>query len=592
MKLFTGRFAWFAIACLLSFAGLAVSWRPVVSAQAVDNFTIEHYSIDLYVGEDTGGHSTLRTVEQISANFPDTDQNHGIERTIPTTYDNHPAKLHIGSVTDELGTPLHYSTRSENGNEVVRIGDADTYVHGLHTYKLSYYQTDVTKYFQDTNDDEFYWDTNGTDWAVPIADFTANVHFDTHVQSKLSGRRACYQGAAGAAATCNMTETSDGITTHADNLAPGENITVALGFPPHTFAIYKPTLKERLKAYATVMAALSFPLGAIAVLLLVLRYYRLSMRSREHTTIVPEYTPPQDTSVTVSATIYRKQQTAFAAQLIDFSVRHYTNIYQTREKTLFRPASYEIEIIKDISDLHDEEQEIFRDIFTTTSVGSRLDMASLRNNMSVSMKVSDNALKIDKNIKGKYGLRARDPQATTWFRRAALVLLILAIPLLSFWVAGAALVSFIMSLNISPLTDKGLALYHYLEGLKLYIKTAETDRIRMLQSPDGAEKTGESVNPNDPRQLIKLYERVLPYAILFGEEKQWNQTLGRYYESLQTQPDWYHGQATVFNAASFSSAISSFNTAAYSSAASSSSGGSSGGGSSGGGGGGGGGGGW
>jgi len=115
----------------------------------------------------------------------------------------------------------------------------------------------------------------------------------------------------------------------------------------------------------------------------------------------------------------------------------------------------------------------------------------------------------------------------------------------------------------------------------------------MLQAPETAEKVG-GVSKESPEKLVKLYEKVLPYAILFGQEKEWGAQLGRYYESLQQQPDWYAGNSNAaFTAVAMSSALSSFNTAtSYTSASSSSGGGSGGGGSSGGGGGGGGGGGW
>ena len=95
---------------------------------------------------------------------------------------------------------------------------------------------------------------------------------------------------------------------------------------------------------------------------------------------------------------------------------------------------------------------------------------------------------------------------------------------------------------------------------------------------------------SDPKLLVTLYERVLPYAVLFGQEKEWNKQLGAYYETAGNSPDWYIGQS-AFNAAVFSSAMSSFSQASASSYSSSGSG-SSGGGFSGGGGGGGGGGGW
>ena len=115
----------------------------------------------------------------------------------------------------------------------------------------------------------------------------------------------------------------------------------------------------------------------------------------------------------------------------------------------------------------------------------------------------------------------------------------------------------------------------------------------MLQSPESVEKVQTVAgDPINMTQLVKLYERVLPYAVLFGQEKEWNKRLGAFYEQTGTQPEWYSGMG-VYNAAAFSSAMSGLTTATnYASSSSSSSGGSSGGGSSGGGGGGGGGGGW
>ena len=146
---------------------------------------------------------------------------------------------------------------------------------------------------------------------------------------------------------------------------------------------------------------------------------------------------------------------------------------------------------------------------------------------------------------------------------------------------------------IRPLTDKGFELRRYVLGLDKYIKAAEVERLKFLQGPDTAKKIGESVDVNNTGQLVKLYERVLPYAILFGREKEWAKRLGDFYATTQTSPSWYSG-TTAFNAAVFSSTLGSFSSAAsYSGgSSSSSSGGSSGGGSSGGGGGGGGGGGW
>jgi uncharacterized membrane protein YgcG len=135
-----------------------------------------------------------------------------------------------------------------------------------------------------------------------------------------------------------------------------------------------------------------------------------------------------------------------------------------------------------------------------------------------------------------------------------------------------------------PLEPKGTLLRDHLKGLDEYIKLAEADRLRYLQSPQGALR--EPVATDDLVQVVKLNERLLPYAMLFGEEKRWAAELGRYYEELGTGPSWYAGQG-AFNAAIFASSIGAVSTNV--SAAYSSSGGSGGGAVSGGGGGGGGG---
>ena len=98
---------------------------------------------------------------------------------------------------------------------------------------------------------------------------------------------------------------------------------------------------------------------------------------------------------------------------------------------------------------------------------------------------------------------------------------------------------------------------------------------------------------NDKGRLVKLYERVLPYAILFGQEKDWSKQIGQYYEQAGAQPDWYSGIG-AFNAANFATSMNSLNYSVTNtgSSYSSSTGGSGGGGFAGGGGGGGGGGGW
>lgn len=580
-----------AISAVVMSIGLLLAGQ---SAHASTNdFTISNYKIDYTLSKDADNRSVLKTVETITAQFSDFDQNHGIERAIPTSYDSHSVSLVINSVTDQSGSSLPYSTYTSNGNEVVRIGEKNTYVHGEKTYIITYTQRDATKFFANTNDDEFYWDTNGTEWAVPINALTVTLHLDESLKSALNGKVACYQGASGASAACSLLQVDP--TTYsvsALDLAAHENVTIAVGFQPHTFATYQMTLGDKILAVFGLIWLAVLPISIGVVIWLAVRWKRWSNRTKEVGTIIPEYIPPADASVTTSASIIGSGTKTFAAQLVDFAVRHYIKIYEIEKKWIFGSRDYEIEIIRDITDLRPEEQEVLRDIFSgDTAIGQRLAMSSLKNNNSVYMSTLDNDKKLKDLIRGTYGLRTKDADKSAWFKRTGWILCILGIVFLNPFFFFGGFGAIIAGIVLYPFTDKGLDLYRYLEGLKMYIGVAEVDRLKMLQSPEGAEKVG-ALDPNDPKQMVKLYERVLPYAILFGQETEWNKRLGAYYESLGAQPDWYSSNG-VFTMIAFSSAMDAFSTtSSYTAASSSSSGGSSGGGFSGGGGGGGGGGGW
>jgi uncharacterized membrane protein len=56
--------------------------------------------------------------------------------------------------------------------------------------------------------------------------------------------------------------------------------------------------------------------------------------------------------------------------------------------------------------------------------------------------------------------------------------------------------------------------------------------MRVLQSPQGADR----VNVTDRDAIVRLNERLLPYAVLWGVEDQWVEQLRTYYNG--TTPTW------------------------------------------------------
>lgn len=588
------RFLWWGIGLV---ACIFVVGQPVM-AQNVNDFDILSFDVNYHLGKDNEGRSVLKTTETITTSFPLFDQNHGIERALPEEYDGHSTNLVIDSVTNQAGDTLPYETRSSNGNRVVRIGDADTYVHGKQTYVITYTQHDVTRLFEDTNSDELYWDVNGTQWRQPIDLVTARLTIDPALLGAMTGSVACYQGAERGTERCDVSKVSASEITFSASrpLASGETLTFSVGFKPQTFAAYQQTTGEKLAAFLLmswliVLGVSVFVAIAVITWMCVIRW-KVMHRAKGCDTIVAEYLPPKDVSVLVSAQIINTPTAAITGQLLDLAVRHYIKIYQTKEKKFLQSPEYELEIIRDPADLRSEELRLLRDLFGDTKIGARFAMKRLRQEYAIMQKLESSRKKVRSQTRGEYAYYGRaDVQAKRFNNIATIFLIIGSLTLSPFFII-VAIVGYVSAHTLWPLTEKGRELEEYLEGLKLYITVAEKERLRLLQSPDGAEKVG-AINPDDSAQFIKLYERVLPYAVLFGYGKEWLQQLGAQYDRSSAQPDWYVGNG-AFNAVLFSAAVTTFSSQAtsYSSPSSSTSGGSSGGGFSGGGGGGGGGGGW
>lgn len=572
----------------------ALVWAPLARAD-VNSFRITDYNIDYVLGQNSNGESTLLTTETITADFPASDQNHGLERVIPSQYDGHTTRLRIQSVTDSSGQQLSYSATQSADSLDLRIGDADRYVHGLNTYVIKYTQENVTRYFSDTSSDEFYWDTNGVDWRVPIDNLTVRLTLDDGLSGSLTGNSACYRGVAGSNNSCDVKRSNDSgktvFTTSASNLTAGENVTLAVGFKPQTFAQYNPSLWEKFSGIWWIVQIIGLVLLPAVIIIYVVYFVRLSNRSRELKPTPVEFIPPANASVTMSAMTLNLSGKMSTAQLIDLAVRHFIKIYEvTSEKSLFKSASkdYEIEIVRSFDSLRPEERELITDMVgAVPQVGDRVKLKALARDTKFRFRTTDNLSKFSELQQGQYNLRAKNPDIARHAKPFGVVILIVGLLSLSPAYVVFGLAALLGAALMRPLTDDGLVLKRYLLGLKIYIKAVEQEQFALLQTPEGADKVG--VDTSDQGQMVKLYERNLPYAILFGQEKKWYAALGKYYENLGTKPDWFDSPSSfaAFNAASFASAMSSL-----SSASSSSSGGSSGSGSSGGGGGGGGGGGW
>ncbi len=292
----------FILGILIAGSLLVGSGQAALAAQT-DNFTVTKFNAEYSLGRDGGNRSMLAATWRITAHFPP-NQNRGIAPIFVKKYDNHPTNFSLQSVTDEQGKTLEHTW---NGDEL-RIGKKDVYVQGEKTYVIKFTQRDVTKHYDNTGRDEFYWDVIGNEWRVPMENVRVSVKLDESLQTARAGEAFCYVGAHGSTKRCNVSDDKGEIVTNVSRLNRREGITMAVGFTSGTFTGYQETLSEKFIKIWAIVQTIASSLAVILMLLLVWRYRRLFGRYSELKPIPPEYLPPNQASVMTSAYILKNYE--------------------------------------------------------------------------------------------------------------------------------------------------------------------------------------------------------------------------------------------------------------------------------------------
>lgn len=585
--------------------------RPAAQVQevepgSVEDFTFSRFDADYYLGVDDDGRAVLRSVLTYVAEFPETDQNRGIRLAIPERYQGRPVDLVVDSVKDGEGAPRSFEEDSEDDLRLVTIA-ADDYVHGEQTYVVRTTQHNVILDRDDGEAQEFYWDLNGTGFAQPFDRVSARIRVSDAVANRLTGESACYRGAQDSRERCPVSSNPepDGVVFSVDEagLEPRQTVTVAIGFQPETFV----PRDDSLAGTPFTIPLLASLAAALAALVLAIRARRGPLRDAAgRPTVIAEYTPPPGVTPFQVAIFRGKPQTALAAQILDLAV---AGIVRVTESGSEKKPEYSVEVVSATAGTPEQRRMFSRLFGGEPQPGERHDVSGDKKLLKRAGKLLAKKEFTPSGAGWRDASRARASilpfalaaaAATAGLVFAVLMLVDArggAVPVVVMVLGFLALVAVIVLCAKVPLTSAGAELRDHLAGLELYIRMAEQDRIRVLQSPQGAERR-DVASPVaadgsvDRVQALRLTERLLPYAVVFGQEKEWAKELGELYAG--EEPGWYSGTTPGFNAALFASSIGSMSTSVTSGfsssiSSSSSSGGSSGGGSAGGGGGGGGG---
>ncbi|MDD4409310.1 MAG: DUF2207 domain-containing protein [Candidatus Pacebacteria bacterium] len=543
--------------------------------------TIKDYDVDIKINSD----STVDIKENILYDFESASR-HGIFRNLPYSYQNEKGHFNLKyqdiSVVDESGKEYTYEVSIGSDNYEIKIGDPDVLVTGEKDYVIKYKVERAMNYFEDH--DELYWNAIGTDWEVPIKNASISV------EGKDINQHDCYYGYAESKNNCTFSEQDGRLIANIDELTPSQGVTIALGMPKGI--IYEPTKEERMMQF--IEDNWYFPIPFLIFIFFFFRWYRYGRDPKGKNVIIPQYSPLDGISPLESKTITTESVdlTNIGAEIIQLAIKGYLKIEKVTEKVLlFDNDGYKFIKLKESDDgLTKYQSGMIKALFDQgrneiTTFEIKKMAQEIGNSYSTNLRgfltsEGPNIIYDRLTKEGYFPNNPSDVKVVNGLISACMFLPMFIIPMiLGFAIPGLiGLFLFFGVLTFSLLmpkkTIKGVEAKEYLEGLKKYISVAEIERIKFHNAP---EKSPEH------------FEELLPYAIIFGLEKEW----AKKFESLTYQPNWYVGQSGMaFNSAVIASDISNIGNSVSTTMASSGASGLGGAGGVGGGGGGGGGGSW
>lgn len=553
------------------------------------------------------------------------------------------------------GNVEKYFTRNDAGEWKIYIGEETVFLEpGIYDYQISYSAPYQVGYFE--NYDEIYWNVTGNGWNFPIDKVSCQIMLpgennkfeNVFCYTGLSGSKA-------SDCISSLNENKMIASFHGSNLKNYEGLTVATSFakgivdPPTTsqqsFAFYK-----QIKVY---LWSIVYGFG---MLIFFFFSWKKNGKDPSKQTIIPEYRPPFGWSPAIIGYVYNREANdkSYMASLINIAVKGAMKISSTVSKGIFtNNIKYEIEVKnRTIPNLSLEEAASFKHLSKTdktimnstnykifeksnnfwfTSVVSQIKLTDFYQNntkkkwigfgvfilfTSLFIILSSNNNSSDfftfLILVGLNALLVCWYAYTDKYLILKVLLVCLTLPL-TFFIIIAKTISLnerqdviiplivaiifiaciVYVLTIGKYTIKGVEAIAKIEGFKLYLETAEKDRMNML---------------NPPELTPQLFEELFPYAIALGVEIIWGKQFERVLEMAKYNPEWCQGDDQFYRKptlflSSFSDSVkeskidptersSSSSNGGSSGSSGSWSSGSSGGGSSGGGGGGGGGGGW
>lgn len=549
-------------------------------ASQITDWYIKDFQSTIRVNTD----SSLLVEEKIVADCGDLPDKHGIFRVVPletkTEKGTVKAPVKLISITDFDGQPIKYSETKDNFNHTVawKIGDSAKITTGENYYKITYLVKNAVR-GGNFDFDELYWNLSGEFWEIDIDKFTADIIFPQGI-NKENSEIYLYGGDLGEKenSAADHQWTGDNILRVASTqtLSPRQGITASITFPKGIIAPYQPSFFELYGGYLWFL----IPLFLFIVSFLIWNKYGKDPRVDK--TVIPEFEIPDNlTPIEVGLLAQNGSfgDKLITATIIDLAVKKYIVIEEIPKQGIFGQQNFRLERVRDNDHppLNETEELLLKKLFGQKQ---EILLSKLKNEFYKELpEIKKTAIN---NLKQKQFIHSSGLTLKGIFLVLAVILIFAAFAgagtenlfaIIAFGISAAVVLIF--GLLMPKRTPKGAQLNWRIKGFKLYMETAEKYRTRFHEKEN-------------------IFEKFLPYAIVFGIAKLWAKKMEDIYGKeyfANYHPAWYAGSfANGFNADSFASQINSISAGIAANTGTSS--GAHGGGGVGGGGGGGGGGGW
>lgn len=298
---------------------------------------------------------------------------------------------------------------------------------------------------------------------------------------------------------------------------------------------------------------------AAAIVVVIVAAVRWAQTRPEKPIIVPMYERPPGIDLMEAAALVRRDRRGVPSMLVDLAVRRVLRILVEDGDG---GARYTLELLSR-DGLSALETRLVALLFgATAGVGARHALPVAVGASGESPPLVRLRAAARRSIRSR-GLMSPSPTAgVAQLRRAAGGVLIgsiavFALSMFTGTVTGWTILSVVASgiavgvvvprlLRREPLPSAdGARLRDHVLGLRMYLQLAERERFRMLQSPEGAERVSVVTSGADDRETaLKLFERLLPFAVLWGLDDRWTREMSPYLP--EDAGDWYGGSLTDF----------------------------------------------